>query len=385
MPELKIAIFTGNYNHIQDGVSLTLNRLVSYLTDHGVPVMVFGPTVENPPMDHEGDFVAVPSVSALGRPEYRISTGLPKALQKRLKDFDPCLIHIATPDILGYKALKFGRSNGIPVVASYHTHFTSYLKYYKLGILEPLIWQYLRWFYRHCRQLYVPSSSMKEELNGHGIVHGLEIWARGVDTSLFNPDKRSLQWRRSAGFEDHDVVVTFVSRLVWEKDLRTFSATLNKCIPENSKIKIMVVGDGPERDEFHSLIPQALFTGYLSGESLARAYASSDIFFFPSDTETFGNVTLEAMACGLPVVVADATGSKSFVDEKVNGFIGRPQNIGQFSGYIDQLARDTSMRENMGKASRQKALDYEWDTVMEKLLKLYNQVSGEQGRKNTPM
>lgn len=371
MPELRVAIFTGNYNHIQDGVSLTLNRLVRYLLDNNVSVMVFGPTIEHPPMGHAGDFVAVPSISILGRPEYRISIRLPNKTRARLEEFAPDLIHIATPDLLGYKALKFAGAKGIPVVASYHTHFTSYLKYYKLKILEPLVWKYLRWFYGHCRHLYVPSASMKEELNGRGITHGLELWARGVDTELFNPGKRNMEWRRKIGFADDDVIVAIVSRLVWEKNLKTFAGAVNKSSAQNNKIKALIVGDGPEKKEFKRMIPQAYFTGYLSGDALAEAYASSDVFFFPSETETFGNVTLEAMSCGLPVIVADATGSKSLVDEGKNGFIGQPHNVEEFSTLIGQLAQNDIKRSRMSKASREKALKYDWDHVMDNLLSLY--------------
>ncbi|MEX2397800.1 MAG: glycosyltransferase, partial [Balneolales bacterium] len=165
MSGLRVAIFTGNYNHIQDGVSLTLNRLVRHLLNRGISVMVFGPTVENPPMAHEGDFVAVPSIAAFGRPEYRISTGFPKSVREKLDKFSPDLIHIATPDVLGYKALKYANAYDIPAVASYHTHFTSYLKYYRLSLAEPLVWKYLKWFYSKCRHLYVPSASMIKELN----------------------------------------------------------------------------------------------------------------------------------------------------------------------------------------------------------------------------
>lgn len=372
MSDLRIAIFTGNYNHIQDGVSLTLNRLVRYLLDKGVSVMIFGPTIESPPMKHEGEFVPVPSISAFGRPEYQISTRFPASVREKLDQFSPNLIHIATPDILGYKALKYAMAKEIPIVASYHTHFTSYLKYYRLNFLEPLVWKYLSWFYSQCRHLYVPSASMKDELNGHGLINGLKIWARGVDTNLFSPEKRNLEWRHKIGFADDDVVVSFVSRLVWEKDLKTFASTLKKSISHNNKIKILIVGDGPEKEEFQEMLPTAYFTGYLSGDALATAYACSDVFFFPSDTETFGNVTLEAMSCGLPVIVADATGSKSLVEEGRNGFIGQPQNSDEFSTYIDQLGKNTIKREEMREASRQIALKYDWSNVMDNLLKLYN-------------
>src|SRR5699024_6495915 len=135
MSELRVAIFTGNYNHIQDGVSLTLNRLVKFLESKDVPVIIFGPTVEEPEIDHAGEFVSVPSIPMPGRPEYRLTVGFPDAAQKRLRQFNPTLVHLATPDLLGFRAMRWAQERKIQIVASYHTHFTSYLKYYKLEIL----------------------------------------------------------------------------------------------------------------------------------------------------------------------------------------------------------------------------------------------------------
>jgi phosphatidylinositol alpha 1,6-mannosyltransferase len=168
MSRFKLAIFTGNYNHIRDGVSLTLNRLVAFLERENVDTLVFGPTANPPAFQHTGTLVPVPSISMPGRPEYRITVAFPKNSRKKLEEFDPDIIHIATPDILGYKALRWAMVNNKPVVASYHTHFSSYLKYYKLSLFEPLSWKYLRWFYSKCNTVFVPSESMADilELNG---------------------------------------------------------------------------------------------------------------------------------------------------------------------------------------------------------------------------
>jgi phosphatidylinositol alpha 1,6-mannosyltransferase len=371
--ELRVAIFTGNYNHIRDGVSLTLNRLVAFLESKNIPVLVFGPTADEPAFEHIGDFIAAPSIPMPGRPEYRVTIGFPEEVQKKLRDFAPTLVHIATPDLLGFRAMRFAQSNNIQIVASYHTHFTSYLKYYNMDMLEILGWKYLVWFYSQCKHIYVPTSSMVDELVEKGIRDGLRIWARGVDTILFNPEKRDMDWRRSVGIADDQLVVTFVSRLVWEKDLQTVVDTLRKVKVANPSIKPMFVGDGPAKKELEQLVPDGYFTGFLMGEDLAKAYASSDIFFFPSDTETFGNVTLEAMSSGVPAIVADATGSKSLVENGVNGYLGTPKKTREFADLILKLAADGDTRVQMSAATRQKALAYSWETINNGLLDQYNE------------
>lgn len=378
MSDLRIAIFTGNYNHIKDGVSLTLNRLVGFLEEKDIPVIVFGPTVDDPAIDHEGEFVPVPSVPVPGRQEYRVTVGFPEDAQNRLREFEPTLIHIATPDLLGFRAMRWAQANNIQIVSSYHTHFTSYLKYYNLELLEGLGWKYLEWFYSQCKHIYVPSPSMANELNEQGIDEGIRIWARGVDTEQFSPDYRDMDWRKSNGFEDSDTVVTFVSRLVWEKNLQTFVDTIKKLQQTRSNIRAMIVGDGPARKELGHMLPEAHFTGFITGDELSRAYASSDIFLFPSETETFGNVTLEAMSSGLPCVVADATGSRSLVESGVNGFLAPPRDTEAFAERVSRIAEDGSLWEEMGRAARQKAVAYSWENVNGQLLENYREAIDEQ-------
>lgn len=377
MSDLRVAIFTGNYNHIQDGVSLTLNRLVAFLEEKGIPVIVFGPTTDEPAIDHEGEFIPVPSVPVPGRPEYRITVGFPEKAQNRLREFNPTLLHLATPDVLGFRAMRWGQANDIQIVASYHTHFTSYLKYYNLEMLEMLGWKYLNWFYSQCKHIYVPSPSMADELNEEGIDEGIRIWARGVNTDEFNPEFRDMEWRRSIGFSDDEKVVTFVSRLVWEKNLQTFVDTVKRLQRDDENIRAMIVGDGPAKKELEHMIPEAHFTGFITGDDLSRAYASSDVFLFPSETETFGNVTLEAMSSGLPCVVADATGSRSLVEPGVNGYIAPPRDTAAFADYVSDIVNDEQLKEKMGEAARQKALAYSWENVNSKLLENYREALNE--------
>ncbi len=380
MTELRVALFTGNYNHIRDGVSLTLNRLVHYLESQNIPVLVFGPSNKNPAIDHCGELVVTPSIPMLvpGREEYRIATRFPRSAKKRLKEFNPTLIHIATPDGLGIGALRWAKKNNVPIVTSYHTHFLSYTEYYSL-YLSPIKKPFkmlMKWFYKQFAHTYVPSQSMIDELHREGIPGTMKIWSRGIDTERFNPSKRDMAWRRKVGFADDDIVVTFVSRLVWEKELRTYIDAVKSLQKVNTKVRALVVGNGPAQEEAEELLPSAHFTGFAKGEDLARAYASADIFMFPSHTETFGNVTLEAMASGLPCIVADAIGSKSLVNDGINGFLAKKENAEDFARQLEKVVSDPEKRIEMGKKSREMALEYEWDSINAGLVKNYRVVLG---------
>jgi phosphatidylinositol alpha 1,6-mannosyltransferase len=372
---MRIALFTGAYNHIADGVSLTLNRLVRYLEQNGAAVHVYAPTVANPAIEHAGTLISVPSVSAPGRPEYRVSLGLGKRAHSDLTGFSPTLFHIATPDLLGAQALRIATRSHTPVVATYHTHFASYLTYYHLGSLTGGVWRYLKWFYGQCSEVYVPTTSMIEVLEHHGIGGNLKLWARGVDSSLFHPCKRSTAWRHEHGIDDDDVVIAFVSRLVIEKGLDIVSRVLGELETKGVKCRALFVGEGPERSKLERAHRNAIFTGHLSGEALATAYASADVFLFPSETETFGNVTLEAMSSGLPVVVANATGSSSLVTDGVTGFLAEPRSAASFVEKTQILVTDRATRRTMGNAARAQAEQYEWSRILETMADYYEAVT----------
>ncbi len=374
IPDLRIALFSGAYNHIADGVSLTLNRLVDFLGHKGAEVRVYAPTIPHPALQHAGTLVPVRSIQAPGRPDYRISLGLSGAAREDLTSFRPNLFHIATPDFLGLAALRRAARSGTAVVASYHTHFASYLDYYRLGALEAPTWKYLKWFYDQCAHVYVPTPSMLSVLKHHSVTSDLRLWPRGVESDHFNPARRSLEWRRSRGISDDEVVVAFVSRLVTEKGLDVVANVAKGLSASGIGHRMLIVGDGPERESLGRSIPEAIFEGHLRGDALAVAYASSDVFLFPSETETFGNVTLEAMSSGLPAVVANATGSNALVTHDVTGFLAQPRNSSGFLEHVTSLVRDPNLRIRMGNAARTSAEDYEWSRVLGQIAGYYEEL-----------
>lgn len=374
---LRVALVTSSYNFIADGVALTLNRLVGFLQSRGVEVLVFAPVAKTPAFAHQGEIVATPSTPLPLRSEYRLTLGLPRAQRERLRAFDPDIVHIAVPDLLGYQALRFALQLGRPVVASYHTRYETYLKYYGLDMFRGTAAWIISRFYASCREVYVPSHSMAEVLGRQIGRDNIHLWQRGVDTARFNPDKRSEAWRASVGLSPGEVVVAFVSRLVREKRVATVVEVLGRLNAAGIPHRGLFVGEGPERAALRNAAPDAIFTGHLGGEDLAVAYASSDIFIFPSDTETFGSVTLEAMASGLPTVCADATGSRSLVDPGVTGYLVEPRDDAGFFEHVRGLALDEARRSAMGEAARERSLRFSWDEAMGGLLARYEALADD--------
>ena len=368
---LRIALFSGNYNYVMDGPVRALNTLVAYLEKTGHEVLVFAPTTKTPAFEHNGTLISVPSVALPGkRSEYRLGLGLRGEARRRLEAFRPTLIHIAAPDYTAYGALNYARDNGVPAVASFHTRFDTYPRYYNMGWLEKHLTNYMRHFYGRCEHVYAPSQSMIDELVADGIGRDIRIWTRGVDSDLFNPARRDMNWRAECGFAETDVVVAFVGRVVLEKGIDIFTDAFLKAQGGNPSLRALVVGEGPERAAFEQKLPGGVFIGYQQGEGLARAYASADIFFNPSITETFGNVTLEAMASGLPSICAAAAGSKSLVEDGATGFLAAP-NADGFAEKLSILGADSDMRRLFGAEARARSAAFSWDAVLAELVGHY--------------
>ena len=372
---LRVALFSGNYNYVMDGPVRALNKLVAHLEKRGHEVLVFAPTVKEPAFEHAGTLVSVPSIALPGsRSEYRLGFGARGSARRRLDAFAPTLIHISAPDFTGYTALRYAMKNNVPVVASFHTRFDTYPRYYGAGWAEKYLTDYMRWFYSRCIHVYPPSQSMADELRADGIGKDIRLWSRGVEADLFNPGKRDMAWRRAAGIDDEAVAVAFVGRLVLEKGIDVFANAISKARQSNPKICAIIVGEGPERDYFEKRAPWGHFTGYQQGEGLARAYASADIFFNPSITETFGNVTLEAMACGLPTIAARASGSLSLVEDNITGLLADPaRGADGFAEALVTLAGKPSARSRMGEAARSRSLEFDWAAILDELIENYKE------------
>lgn len=377
--DLRIALFSGNYNYTRDGANQALNRLVGYLLQKGAAVRVYSPKVPEPDFRPTGDLVGVPNIRmpVKGRGEYRLPLGLDREARKDLEAFAPNMIHLSSPDPTGHAALKWARERDIPVLASVHTRFETYPRYYGLGFTEPMIEWILRRFYNRCDALVAPSESQIEELKAQGMHEDITIWSRGVNREVFNPSRRDLEWRRSLGLEDSDVAIAFLGRLVMEKGLDTFADAIVELRRKQVPHKVLVIGDGPARGWFEKALPGGIFAGFQTGENLARALASADIMFNPSITETFGNVTLEAMACGLPVVAAGATGSASLVVDGETGTLVREGTPQCFAKALAPYCTDDDLRAAHGAAGEQRSREFTWDAINQAVVDTYLRLHGQ--------
>jgi glycosyltransferase involved in cell wall biosynthesis len=370
--DLRVALFSGNYNYTRDGANQALNLLVGHLLAKGVKVRVYSPTSRRPAFAAVGDLVSVPSLKLPGgRDEYKLAPGIPAAVRRDLEAFAPNIVHVSVPELLGHRAVSWGRRKGIATVASLHTRFETYAAYYGLGFLEPAMIAVLKRFYNRFDEVVVPSPSMRTLLREWGVKTPIGIWSRGIDHDRFKPERRDLAWRRGLGIGDDEIAVGFLGRLVKEKGLDIFAEVTAELRRRNVPHKVLVVGKGPAQDWFAERTPEAVFAGFQSGDDLGRAVASMDVFFNPSVTETFGNVTTEAMAAGVPVVAARATGAVDLVEDGVNGFLVSSRDVSAYADAIARIVSDPALRRTMGEAGHRKAAGYLWDSANQAVLDTY--------------
>ena len=378
--QLRIALFSGNYNYVRDGANQALNRLVGFLLRQGVQVRVYAPMVDNPAFPPTGDMVGIPAIPIPGRAEYRIPSALTTRVRKDLAEFDPHVVHVSSPDIVAHRAVSWARRRKIPVVASVHTRFETYLAYYHLEMFEPAVRAILRRFYRRCDAIVAPAESTAAVLRAQRMSRDISIWARGVDREQFHPGRRDLDWRRGLGIGDEEMVVAFLGRIVMEKGLPEFVAAIDALRQHDVGHRVVVIGDGPARAWFEQRLPGGVFVGHQEGADLARALASADVFLNPSITETFGNVTLEAMACALPVVAAAATGATSLVRDGETGTLVEAGDADAFGEALAAYARQPDLRRAHGEAGLEFAKTMDWDRINAAVLSVYLRVIARRER-----
>ncbi len=377
--QLRIALFSGNYNYVRDGANQALNRLVGYLLRQGAQVRIYSPTVDEPAFAATGDLISVPSFAIPGRAEYRVPMALSPRIRRDLAAFAPNVVHVSSPDIVAHRAVSWARRRKLPILSSVHTRFETYFRYYNMAWAEPLVEAALRRFYRRCDALVAPSESMAQVLRDQRMNYDIDIWSRGVDREIFHSGRRDNEWRRSLGITDDEVAIGFLGRLVMEKGLDVYSDTIDELRRRAIPHKVLVVGEGPAQSWFEARLPGAVFAGFQAGSDLGRAVASMDILFNPSITETFGNVTLEAMACGLPVVAAAATGSESLVDDRVSGRLIRPGAVHHFAEALRSYIEQPELRARHGGAGEARSLDFSWDRINQAVADTYLRLIRQKG------
>jgi len=313
---MKITFVTDTYSPQANGVATTLERLVNGLRERGHAVDVVRPAVLA--CDEEG--LEVPSFGLPGYREVRFGFPMRMVLQARWNKSRPDVIYVATETPLGASAISAARALGIPVASGFHTNFQQYVAHYRLPLLEKATMSYLRHLHNRSVCTFVPSRDVIDQLDARGF-ENLQLLPKGVDTRLFNPKKRSLSLRQSWGVGAGGLVGIYVGRIAAEKNLPLIIDAFREIQKKIPDFKGVFVGAGPKLEDMKRDHPDFIYTGVLRGEELAEHYASADIFLFPSITETFGNVTLEAMASGLAVVAYDYAAARQHIRNGINGFI----------------------------------------------------------------
>ncbi|MQL53273.1 glycosyltransferase [Desulfofundulus thermobenzoicus] len=369
---MKLAIFTDTYLPQVNGVARTIARISAFLHRENIPHLIFAPGYGPLPPGNE-NVHAFPALDLPLYPECKIALPSYPQIREVLHHFQPDLIHLVTEFSMGLCGLKFAREHHLPVVASYTTNFPQYLAYYRVGFLEKWAWLYLRWFHNQCQLNYCPSQAIQTMLAKKGF-RNLTVWGRGIDTEFFSPDKRSNILKKLA--PGKDLFFLYVGRLAPEKDLDILLKAWDMVAPGLPEAALIITGDGPQTEELKQKAgPGVIFTGYRHGEELASIYASSDIFVFPSTTETFGNVVLEAMASGLPVVAAAAGGVKNLLVDGRNALACRPRNAPDMAAAMLKLARYGELRAQMGRRAREYALGRSWEALLQALVDSYRETA----------
>ncbi|WP_240047517.1 glycosyltransferase family 4 protein [Sphingomonas panacisoli] len=369
---LRVALFSGNYNYVKDGCNQALNMLAAYLQDnHGAEVRVYSPTTATPAFDPVGTLVYAPAVTIPGRSEFKLAIGLSPRLRRDLAAFAPDIVHVSAPDFLGVAAQKWAKARGIPVVASLHTRFETYFSYYGLSLFRGWAERHLARFYGRSDYVLVPNRPILDEMASARSDGHVRLWGRGVDRTRFDPARRDMPWRREVGIGDNEIAVLFFGRLVLEKGVDDFAAIVRRLQEQGIPARALVVGEGPAHARLAKALPDAVFTGHLTGDELGRAVASADVMVNPSVTEAFGNVVLEAMAAGLPVVSADAPSARALIEPGATGVLCPPGDIGAYADMVRQLIALPAETRKLSMAARAATAAFTWSAALAAVVAVY--------------
>ena len=374
---MRISLVTETFFPQVNGVSRSLGRLVQYLVAAGDEVHLLIPRY---PPSEDDSRAGVKRVDAFRSvplpfyPEVLLPLATPRMVRRRLAAFRPDIVHVATEGPLGWAAVRAARGMHLPLVTSYHTNFSHYTTCYRLGLFSRLLWRYLRRFHNAGLATFCPTESIRNILEENRF-NNIIVWGRGVDGELFHPRRREAALRRQFGADGvGDCLLVCAGRLAPEKNLDVLVDAVAG-MPADANVRLVLIGDGPSRDALQRRADgRVVFAGYRRGEALAAAVASADLMVFPSLSETFGNVVLEAMACGLPVVAFDAPGPRDVIRDGRTGRVVAPATAEALRQATLELVRDHARREAMGREALAFARAQTWDSVLAVVRDTYRRV-----------
>ncbi len=358
------------------GVGVTLLRLVKALEARGHAVRVYSASYPIPRGESDRPEVhRPPSIPLFLYPDVQWAFPRLRDVTEDLARFRPDVVHVATEFALGLAGLKAARQLKLPVIASAHTDYDKYAARYGVDWALRVGWHYLRWFYGQAYRVLCPSRIYQEHLRTRGVTH-TGIWSRGVDPKEFHPEFRSQAYRQALGLGPDDLLVTYIGRIAREKNLTQLLAAWDVLAPVRGPAQLALVGRGPLEDEIRRRqIPGVHVLGLMHGRALAEAYASADLFVFPSATETFGNSLLEAMGSGLPCLAAGAAGVLEFAQHGRNAWLVTPNSAGAVAQGLRRLLHDAGLRHRLIQGGLATAAERRWDEVYDRLLSDYQEAS----------
>ena len=366
---VKVAFFADILLENFDGCVRTIHQLIKRFPKDKFEVIFF--CGMKPSEDLGFEYFEIPTLKLPINSTYKMALPffVQTKIEYKLSKFRPNVIHVSNPSPLGAFATKYGIENNIPLVSIYHTHFLAYVNYYAkmfpflIPPLKKYVINYTRKIYDNCQIFYVPTTTILEsfEVNGY-LTSNCKIWKRGIDLEMFSPSKKSGNIYKTLTNNDKPNVF-FASRLVWEKNLKTLIGIYKQIEIENLNLNFIIAGEGVASLALKKEMRNAYFVGNLSHKDLAVYYASSDVFIFPSDTETFGNVVVEAMASGLPCIAANGGGPKSIITNGKNGFLIEPNDVAGFVEKIKLVISDCKLRNSIIKNGIDYTANLDWDEL----------------------
>jgi phosphatidylinositol alpha 1,6-mannosyltransferase len=377
---MRIALFSEVYWPMVSGVGVTLLRLTEALQARGHQVRVYSATYALPDgMPDRPEVHRSPSVPFFLYPDVQWAFPRLREVVEDLEAFRPDVVHVATEFSLGIAGVKAARQLGIPLIASAHTDYDQYAVRYGVTWALRAGWHYLRWFYGQAHRVLCPSRIYEEAVHTHGVTH-TGIWSRGVDPGVFSPRFRSDEYRAAFGVGPGDLLVTYIGRIAREKNLGLLLEAWEMLASERGSAKLVLVGRGPLEEEIRRReIPGVHVSGLLQGPALSAAYASADVFAFPSATETFGNSLLEAMGSGLPSLVAASGGVLEFAEHGGNAWLIEPDSAPAIADGLRRLLSDPALRHRLAAGALSTALARDWGTVYDRLLEDYRAAVAAKG------